>query len=856
MAAQEINNRSDLLPDASLVVARVSISMAALGLARTYDTAVTLCDSGGFKAFVGQMTSASTMALALVCPQYYITTSTAASGLLSDKIKYPLFFRYASSFEQFIKASVAEYKYFGWTKLGLVTAQTGIYPTLIPTFVSYYKLHGVQIYASVYFPDYNPSISTMYYPQLRRTFEFLASTKLRVFVASMDPRQVIDMMMAANRTGLVGKDYDLLRSVSFVQNLRGPFPNDPFYQSWSPRFGAFLQHTLAYETSLYADMNVSETNPFKQSYPGSFFFANPGTNTIPSTTVLGGYDSLWAIARTFEKIISDSGSSAQGIANNTLAPKFSLDTIISTVAAYPCISGSNILTPQGDLSPNPIFNFQMNGSSFGAESAVNSSVLPYNFSTDTSSFVPDQSKFIWPGNRTFFDFPIDFPPVINDFVSWSSTAVRVVLAICAMSALVCVVASHLLFAKARRSQIAFSAPRNLALTCIGLALISICPFTLVGMERPFACHIRLWLISIGLALVLSCAFVMNLQIVRIVAIYDQSIPRAINALKSWMNRAFVIGSLVLAIIPLAVATALNAITSEAVYVEASDKYMWVCKTQTTAELALWIVGTILALLLALLVLAAYLSRHAPEIVNNSKQVGLSVLIVIILSTTSLLQSYKATSTGVQFYIEAASCIGGVVAVFGLLVFPRMLEYLSFGTKKNKQKTKTINRKRRSSSQSSASANITANIKPADDSVIAELRKQHNVFTAQALVRLGNIMPQWRTATVAIIPAPIVACITLLKLARFPIKEAQFALVKDMTSARASKIASDRTAICEMQFGHHRIHVQFCNLPKMHAWIDALGRTLKQVHAKNREAENEDAGSTDIKIITEIAVSRK
>nr|KAJ3410613.1 hypothetical protein HK105_002862 [Polyrhizophydium stewartii] len=270
---------------------------------------------------------------------------------------------------------------------------------------------------------------------------------------------------------------------------------------------------------------------------------------------------------------------------------------------------------------------------------------------------------------------------------------------------------------------------------------------------------------------------------------------------------------------------------EAVYVEASDKYMWVCKTQTTAELALWIVGTILALILALLVLAAYLSRHAPEIVNNSKQVGLSVLIVIILSTTSLLQSYKATSTGVQFYIEAASCIGGVVAVFGLLVFPRMLEYLSFGTKKNKQKTKTINRKRRSSSQSSASANITANIKPADDSVIAELRKQHNVFTAQG------------THVASQFAQPEVACITLLKLARFPIKEAQFALVKDMTSARASKIASDRTAICEMQFGHHRIHVQFGNLPK-------------QVHAKNREAENEDAGSTDIKIITEIAVSRK
>nr|KAJ3420609.1 hypothetical protein HK105_005478 [Polyrhizophydium stewartii] len=377
MAIQEINNSSDILQDVALIPMRINLDLT--NPATLYDSSISL---------------------------------------------YPLYFRYVSTFTQLAGGIAAQFKYFGWSKIGIVSASSSIYPTVLSTYVDVFKGYGVSVLATVILPDYDSSVSTMYYPQIRQPFEFLRQTGLRIFFASVPPQQIMDVMMAANKTGLVGRDYYtaldpmLLRGVALIQNIQGPFFDDPYYQSWKPRFDTFLAHTLAYETSLYHDINPSQTDPTAQDYPSSFFFDDPGTNQYPAFFLLAGYDGMWTIARTLERAIVRSGLDGMALANGSLAPFVKLSDVIDIAANMNTLVGVKSLTSSGDASPDPLYLSQLTGATFGMNSAVRVAVIEYNSTTAKSTV----------GNRTFFDFPIDYPPANNDYVDPQSSITVAVVA--------------------------------------------------------------------------------------------------------------------------------------------------------------------------------------------------------------------------------------------------------------------------------------------------------------------------------------------------------------------------------------------------------------------------------------------
>eukprot|EP00842_Homolaphlyctis_polyrhiza_P000860 jgi/Hompol1/1775/HPOL_005715-RA len=99
------------------------------------------------------------------------------------------------------------YKYFGWTRLALISSPGALFSTMAASVKSYFPTHGIDISSSTVVPLYDPTISLYYFPQLQNTFEFLKVTKLRIFMLVTDAYLIQDLMMAANRTGLMGYDY-------------------------------------------------------------------------------------------------------------------------------------------------------------------------------------------------------------------------------------------------------------------------------------------------------------------------------------------------------------------------------------------------------------------------------------------------------------------------------------------------------------------------------------------------------------------------------------------------------------------------------------------------------------------------
>ncbi|KAL2918173.1 hypothetical protein HK105_202100 [Polyrhizophydium stewartii] len=85
------------------------------------------------------------------------------------------------------------------------------------------------------------------------------------------------------------------------------------------------------------------------------------------------------------------------------------------------------------------------------------------------------------------------------------------------------------------------------------------------------------------------------------------------------------------------------------------------------------------------------------------------------------------------------------------------------------------------------------------------------------------------------------------------QDIHFAMVKNIKSIRPHSIANNRYATCEMSFETGAMLVQFPNLAKMRAWIDAVGRALCQAHAgsSHRAQQPLDRG----RIITEALVAK-
>ncbi|KAL2918186.1 hypothetical protein HK105_202113 [Polyrhizophydium stewartii] len=876
MAIQEINNRTDILQDVTLVPMRVDLVTSTL--AKLYDSSVSLCDTPGVRAMVGQMPSKSSMALSLVCPnpaliklasdfsldfQTLHSSAYASASQLSNKKIYPLYFRYVSSFAQMILGTVAQFKYFGWTNVGLISAQSGIYPTVVPTFLDIFPSHGVSVLATVILPDYDSSVSTMYYPQIRQPFEFLRQTGLRIFFASVPPQQIMDVMMAANKTGLVGRDYYwatiqngisidpttakrwdtaldpmLLRGVALIQNIQGPFFDDPYYQSWKPRFDTFLAHTLAYETSLYHDINPSQTDPTAQDYPSSFFFDDPGTNQYPAFFLLAGYDGMWTIARTLERAIVRSGLDGMALANGSLAPFVKLSDVIDIAANMNTLVGVKSLTSSGDASPDPLYLSQLTGATFGMNSAVRVAVIEYNSTTAKSTFVPNQAAFIWVGNRTFFDFPIDYPPANNDYVNRRSPSQS--FKCLSLASIMCLLCSAFYLTYSQHQNIKPRAPYNLAIT---------------GAVAS----------SSRLTIMLACIIVKNAQLY---AIFKTTPKSRLSPIRR-------IGPLQLSrSSQQSLRSSRQSIFSDSDYIDTSSKYLWVCEITTQGSALLGTAIAMISVMACTALFFGYANNELPDMFNNSKAGAGATALSALFSTITLAQGASSTSTKTQFLFEGFASILGVAVISWILLGSHIWQHYSLMAieRKKQMKKKRHHRSsqgsdgrtsaagsgrssnkpmlghKSSTTSGSSSSCIDAKVHIADPEAAEEIKQQRTVVASNACILQDGIFPQWRRIMIVLFPDPVFIIKIVPKHDNETPKYLSLRTLKNMY--HNDKISNRGLPICFMEFAEARVTLQFSSTAKvehvivllssllasdahrwqMRAWIDTVGRTTLRQRA--------------------------
>eukprot|EP00842_Homolaphlyctis_polyrhiza_P000652 jgi/Hompol1/1588/HPOL_002767-RA len=221
-----------------------------------------------------------------VCPNILAYSSDAADDRLSDKQKYPYFWRYVSTWTQLVRSSLSFYVYYGWTKIAIVYTASGVFPTVAKTYYTWFVPAGIDVGAIAEMSDYVPP--GYYYDQIGGTFRFLRSTKLRIFVAVSGYDVLGDVMMAANITGLVGYDYVV---------------NSTFKSNFTNHFNTVVPQVLSNITwlSQYPSININETDQWASDYPLNFFYDDYGTWTLPAFYIQAGYSLLWQVTLFWDK---------------------------------------------------------------------------------------------------------------------------------------------------------------------------------------------------------------------------------------------------------------------------------------------------------------------------------------------------------------------------------------------------------------------------------------------------------------------------------------------------------------------------------------------------------------------------
>eukprot|EP00842_Homolaphlyctis_polyrhiza_P003304 jgi/Hompol1/3975/HPOL_006859-RA len=98
MVACEINNRTDILPDATIDVTRIYTPPATNPyLATMYDISATYCGNLPQCAFVGPDLTASAVPFSYISPNAPAWSSGPAGSAMSDKRYFPLTWRYIAA---------------------------------------------------------------------------------------------------------------------------------------------------------------------------------------------------------------------------------------------------------------------------------------------------------------------------------------------------------------------------------------------------------------------------------------------------------------------------------------------------------------------------------------------------------------------------------------------------------------------------------------------------------------------------------------------------------------------------------------------------------------------------------------
>ncbi|XP_028817318.1 extracellular calcium-sensing receptor-like [Denticeps clupeoides] len=192
-AIEEINNRSDLLPNITLGYqihdSCGAVPMAlkvAFQFANGQDPEFTLDPSctvmANVAAVIGDSNTTPSIGMTRVLGLFGVpqVSHFATCACLSDKQQYPAFFRTIPS-DQYQAAALAQLvKYFGWTWIGAICSDSDYGNSGMASFLSAAQKEGICVEYSVAFSSSSPRI------KVERLAELICSSTSRVIVAFVD----------------------------------------------------------------------------------------------------------------------------------------------------------------------------------------------------------------------------------------------------------------------------------------------------------------------------------------------------------------------------------------------------------------------------------------------------------------------------------------------------------------------------------------------------------------------------------------------------------------------------------------------------------------------------------------------
>ncbi|KAH6578851.1 hypothetical protein BASA60_003512 [Batrachochytrium salamandrivorans] len=609
MAVSEINVNSSLLQDVTLQInIDDSIDGFSNNIASLYETAIQLCDMNNTIGFLLDMSSGVAISFEKMCPQ-----------------------------------------------IGVVYMDYSSFPGVARAYISMCSNQGIHVNAFAPMSVY--TAPGLYYPQIKSTFNYLLSTNLRVFVISGASNDIPDVILAARKAGIYGRDYvwsclqlsmqitsdistrwgekvnsSILDGVIALGSDPGNTIASDYTASWLTRFNLSKNELLSTNMSEYKSIDRTVTDEFQEDFPLNLFYDDPGIWTVPAYSIQDGYDTVYALARVWDNIINSNRETGSAVMNKSIASQISLPLILHALSDTNLNLRVHNLNDNGDIntSTNTLMQCISNGTchdvaTFGRNNVTHA--LTLNLS----------SLFKWTGNRTQMDVPIGFPPIIYNYISISSPITIVIIA-------------GVIWRNRNIKGIFYRIP------------------TLLAASSSF----KMYLVFHGVY-------------------FQSSLNRHSITMRKLQMLVGLSFGFVLALV-LVQAVEYPYKTSDVFDVH-TNSYNSICvASSSTTDILSVIVYVYIGILIFIAAVFAYMNRILPKEYNDAREITISVYSICILSVIGIAQGYSGiTSQSQQFYMESVIVFLGVAMIYSVLIgAPLLFEFSrSFRVKMSTRKKSGI-----------------------------------------------------------------------------------------------------------------------------------------------------------------------
>ncbi|KAH6601044.1 hypothetical protein BASA50_001872 [Batrachochytrium salamandrivorans] len=488
------NNRPTVLPDVTLVADRIDANLTNPGT--TYRQFLELAKLSTYSLWAGPLSTELTTASTLFASYKNILSfsPTANSTIFSDKTVYGSFWRYTNPVENLALPSIALLKHFNWTDVVLTWVEGTEGATLADTFSTTAIANNITMVAKVPFAI---SHDKDLYMQTLGPLKFIRSTKARIIVLAGGPSAGIDIMIAANRLGMINNGYvwislqslfspDFARQQSYWGSEFNPSILKGALQLLTPRGQNTTAMALTNFKSIFdsyvplaLSTNGAYFNCFTTTnasspcfYPNALY--EPETNNlVPAYNILSGYDGVMTAALAMDSVVDASFSTGASLKVAILVYRI-LITLWNGGSWVPSVAQVHVGT----------ISVQVSGSSA------------------SPSVILDKSKYFWAdGSLAMSGVPPQYPVLLEEYISWDTPDTKAIIAIYIVFWIILAATIVVLAIKGRSPDVRNISPHYLLLLTIGIAIASLNILTLPGKVKVAGCLWRPWPLSAGICIV-------------------------------------------------------------------------------------------------------------------------------------------------------------------------------------------------------------------------------------------------------------------------------------------------------------------------------------------------------------------